>query len=346
MSPLVRRRASRRAVRRLSSGLASILKATVQFGEAASRQGQKTLREARKTVKPPREAAPGRAPGRFVEIDGLRVHYIARGRGRPVVLIHGNGTMAEDFAISGLLDQLAERYRVIAIDRPGFGHTERPRHRIWTAAAQARLVERVLDQLNVRNPVILGHSWGTIVSLALATRSGRDLRGLVLLSGFYYPARRADVAMITPLAIPGVGDAVRSLMPSTIGHLLAPHVFRHVFKPQAVPARFKARFPVGISVHPTQARASAEDTATMNAAVALLQDHYADLRLPVAILSGDADAVVDPAEQSQRLHGAVAGSTLTILPGQGHMIHYAARAKIGRAVDAVMAARAKSLHWL
>ena len=46
----------------------------------------------------------------------MRVHYIARGKGRPVVLIHGNGTMAEDFAISGLVDQLATRCRVIAID--------------------------------------------------------------------------------------------------------------------------------------------------------------------------------------------------------------------------------------
>jgi pimeloyl-ACP methyl ester carboxylesterase len=45
-----------------------------------------------------------RPPGRFVEVDGVRVHYIARGKGRPVVLVHGNGTMAEDFVICGLID--------------------------------------------------------------------------------------------------------------------------------------------------------------------------------------------------------------------------------------------------
>ncbi len=77
-----------------------------------------------------------RPSGRFVTVDGLPVHVLVRGRGRPVVLVHGNGTMAEDFAICGLIERLATRYRVIALDRPGFGYTARPRHRVWTAAAQ------------------------------------------------------------------------------------------------------------------------------------------------------------------------------------------------------------------
>ncbi len=47
----------------------------------------------------------------------MRVHAIVRGKGRPVVLIHGNGTMAEDFVICGLVEQLAKHYRVVAIDR-------------------------------------------------------------------------------------------------------------------------------------------------------------------------------------------------------------------------------------
>ncbi|WP_026190658.1 alpha/beta fold hydrolase [Methylobacterium sp. WSM2598] len=334
---------SRRATRRTASGTAKLVRSTVKAAHTAAKQPTKVVRQTRHMLKALEREPSSRPPGRFVDVDGLRVHYIVRGKGRPVVLIHGNGTMAEDFVISGLLDQLAKKYRVIAIDRPGFGHTERPRHRIWTASAQARLLERVLAQLNVERPVIVGHSWGTIVSLALATQTQSDLRGLVLLAGYYYPSRRTDVALITPLAVPGMGDVARALMPDAIGHLLAPQVFRHVFKPQPVPARFMARFPVAISIHPTQARASAEDTATMNAAAALLERHYPTLHLPVAILAGDADAVVDARAQSRRLHEDVVGSTLLILRGQGHMIHYSARAKIGQAIDAHMALTNKSL---
>lgn len=332
-----------RATRRAASGAVRILRATAQANAAAARRTGSLLQRGAEALK--KEEPAHRPPGRLIEVDGVRVHVVVRGKGRPVVLIHGNGTMAEDFVICGLVDQLAKTYRVIAIDRPGFGYTERPRHWVWTAAAQARLIGHVLAGLNVERPVVVGHSWGTIVSLALAVHEGFDLRGLVLLSGYYYPGRRADVAMIAPLAVPGVGDAARALMPEAVGQMLAPKVFRHVFKPQAVPARFTARFPVALSLSATQSRASAEDTASMNTAVALMQPRYAALRLPVAILSGDADAIVDPAEQSCRLHAELAGSTLTLLPGQGHMIHYFAKARILRAVDAQMALTGRTLAW-
>lgn len=332
-----------RATRRAATGAVRILRATAKANAAAARRTGALMRQGSDALRA--EAPEHKPPGRFVEVDGVRIHYIARGRGRPVVLIHGNGTMAEDFVICGLVEQLAKHYRVVAIDRPGFGHTERPRHWVWTAAAQARLIGHALAALNLERPVVIGHSWGTIVTLALAIQDGIDLRGLVLLSGYYYPGRRADVALIAPLAVPGLGDAARALVPGAVGQMLAPQVFRHVFKPQPVPARFTARFPVALSLSATQARASAEDTASMNTAVALMQARYPSLRLPVAILSGDADAIVDPTEQSCRLHQEVAGSTLTLLPGQGHMIHYSAKARILRAVEAQMALNGRTLAW-
>ena len=64
--------------------------------------------------------------GRFVTVDGVRLHYIEKGEGPPVVLLHGNVVTAEDFETSGVLDLLAKRHRVIAFDRPGFGYSDRP----------------------------------------------------------------------------------------------------------------------------------------------------------------------------------------------------------------------------
>ena len=65
--------------------------------------------------------------GRFIDIDGVRLHYVERGSGRPLVLLHGNGSMIQDFESSGLIDLAAKDYRVIVFDRPGFGHSLRPR---------------------------------------------------------------------------------------------------------------------------------------------------------------------------------------------------------------------------
>ncbi|TFZ56420.1 alpha/beta hydrolase [Methylorubrum sp. Q1] len=362
-----RRRASRsltRTTRQMTRSLESAAKSVTKAAtKAVTRSTEKAIRETRKatvrsvkrTVRDTEKAVAAaftaqgakqgaaqgakvarKPPGQFVTVDGLPVHVIVRGRGRPVVLVHGNGTMAEDFAICGLIDRLAARYRVIAIDRPGFGYTARPRHRIWTAQGQAVLLHRVLEQLSVERPLVVGHSWGTIVALALAADGRRPLRGLVLLSGSYFPGHRTDAALIAPLAVPGFGDAVRAMVPAKVSASLTGQSFRQVFWPQPVPARFTARFPIEIAAAATQLRAVSEDAASMNAAVTGLQRRYPGLTLPVSILAGDADAIVKADEHSVRLHTTIPGSTLRLLPGLGHMIHYGARLKVERAIDDLM----------
>jgi pimeloyl-ACP methyl ester carboxylesterase len=67
-----------------------------------------------------------------------------------------------------------------------------------------------------------------------------------------------------------------------------------------------------------------------------MQQGYRRLRLPVAILAGDGDQIVTPGRQSARLHDEIPGSTLTLLPGLGHMIHYDAQDEIAGAVRQVL----------
>src|ERR1700736_1640992 len=103
--------------------------------------------------------------GRFLKIDGVRLHYVERGAGEPLVLLHGNGSMIQDFESSGLIDLAAKNYRVIVFDRPGFWHSDRPRNVVWTPDAQAELIKRTLDRLGVSNAIVLGHSWGASVAV-------------------------------------------------------------------------------------------------------------------------------------------------------------------------------------
>ena len=78
--------------------------------------------------------------GQFATVDGVRLHYIERGEGPPVVLLHGNMVTAEDFDTSGVFDLVAKRHRVIAFDRPGFGYSDRPHGSAWSAGTQADLL--------------------------------------------------------------------------------------------------------------------------------------------------------------------------------------------------------------
>ena len=105
--------------------------------------------------------------GQFVTVDGVRLHYIERGEGPPVVLLHGNVVTAQDFDTSGVLDLVAQRHRVIAFDRPGFGYSDRPHGSAWSAGTQADLIRDAFAVLGINRPIVLGHSWGAAVALAL-----------------------------------------------------------------------------------------------------------------------------------------------------------------------------------
>ena len=78
----------------------------------------------------------------FITVDDTRLRYLDMGTGTPVVLLHGNGSMIEDFLSSGVMD--APDHRFIAFDRPGFGHSDRPHDRVWSPWEQARLFLRAL----------------------------------------------------------------------------------------------------------------------------------------------------------------------------------------------------------
>src|SRR3954469_24423207 len=285
------------------------------------------------TNKMTREAERKHPPiGRFLQVDGVRLHYIERGQGEPLVLIHGNGTLIQDFTINSLVDRLSERFRVIVFDRPGYGYSTRPRH-LWTPRAHATLFEHALHQLGVEQALVLGHSWGTMVAVALALQAPRLVRGLVLLSGYYFPTARMDVALNTPLAVPGIGDALRHTISPPLARLMLPGGIRAMFAPASVPEHFDRLFPKELMLRPIQLRASMEDAALMTPSVMELEQHYRDLKLPVVILTGGDDQIADVGQQSKRLHKEIPQSELIVLPGLGHMVHHLAPDRVINAID-------------
>ena len=270
--------------------------------------------------------------GKFLDVDGVRLHYVERGKGLPVVLIHGNAVSLPDFEASGLIDRLALTHRVIAFDRPGFGHSTRPRDRLWTPSAQAELLHAALAQLGVERPVVVGHSMGTMVAVAMALDYPADVRGLVLLGGYYYPSLRIDAMLTAPVALPVLGDVMRYTVTAVSGRLAIGGLAKGMFAPRDVPADF---FPVlsrEMMLRPVQIRANAEDAAFMIPQAKASSERHKELRMPVTIIAGADDLVVDVEAHSKRLHHDVPQSELILVPHTGHMVHYAAPQEIVAAV--------------
>jgi pimeloyl-ACP methyl ester carboxylesterase len=271
-------------------------------------------------------------PGQFLEVNGVRLHYVERGSGAPLVLLHGNGSMIQDFESSGLIDLAAKNYRVVVFDRPGFGHSDRPRNVVWTPAAQAQLINTALHGLGVSHAIVLGHSWGASVAVALALKYPELVQALVLASGYYYPTLRADVVALSAHAVPLVGDVLGHTVSPIISRMMWPLLMAKIFGPRSVPKKFKG-FPKEMALRPSQIRASAAESALMIPDAFYFRDEYANLKMPVVIVAGDEDQLVDIEAQSTRLHRDVPQSRFHRVPGIGHMIHQSATGVVMSAIN-------------
>ena len=279
--------------------------------------------------------------GQFIEVDGARLHYLEQGSGSPVVLLHGNGTMIQDFTLSGVVESLAREHRVIAFDRPGFGYSKRPDGRIWDQAAQAELIHHALQKLGVEQPVVVGHSWGTMVATALALAHPESVGRLVLMSGYYYPTPRLDLPALAMPAIPGIGTILRNTISPLLARAMWPLIRRTMFGPAPVSESF-LRWPVWMTLRPSQLRASAAETAMMVPGAWTRSDDYGQLKMPVTILAGDGDKIVNTTVQSERLHRDVPQSTLRVIPGAGHMVHHIAPTEVIAAIESALSDRGRA----
>ena len=270
--------------------------------------------------------------GRFITVKGVRLHYVDQGAGMPLVLLHGNGMMIQDFQSSGLIDLAAKKYRVIAFDRPGYGHSDRPRSTIWTPEAQANLIKAALTKIGVSRAVVLGHSWGALVAVALALKYPQSVQSLVLASGYYYPTVRADTPILSAPSVPVLGDVVRYTVSPILSRLTWRLMLRKLFGPNPVPSKFEG-FPKEMAFRPSQIRAGAAEAALMIPSVYNLQGAYVKLQMPVAIVVGSADRFVEPA-QSVHLHRDISQSTLHRV-ASGHMVHQTATAHVMSTIDLV-----------
>jgi pimeloyl-ACP methyl ester carboxylesterase len=275
--------------------------------------------------------------GKFVEVDGLKLHYVERGDGPVLVMLHGMGALVQDFLGSGIVDRLAETHRVIAFDRPGYGYSERPRGQMWTPEAQAALVRAALAKLRIDRVVVLGHSWGTLPALALALDFPESVTGLVLVSGPYFPVKRPDPLLMALPSLPYIG----ALMANTVSPLAVraggPAMLKAIFSPSPVPPEFLERFPHGLALRPQHVRATAGDAGLLQAAELRLPKRYGELEMPVAIVAGDGDKLV-PFTQAERMHAAVPHSSFHSAPSVGHMVHWIAPEVVIGAVKAVSSA--------
>lgn len=277
--------------------------------------------------------------GQLLDVGGVTVHAEQFGEGPDVVLIHGASGNARDYTFA-FADLLREGYRVTILDRPGLGWTEQmaPAHkRVWSTEhasprTQAQLLKAAVDQLGVKTPIVVGHSFGGIVALAWALEFD-DVAAVVSIAGVSNPWP-GDLGWFYKVN----GAAWGSALVVPVLSAFAPQTYVNatvasIFEPQSAPDGYLDHVGPALTLRRGSMRANARQVNWSRPYVVEIASEYSKIDIPVEVVHGDADTIVPLAVHSARLPGQIAGVNVTVLNGVGHMPHHTNPGDVIAAID-------------
>lgn len=259
--------------------------------------------------------------GQILMVEGRRVHAHVQGQGPDLVLIHGASGNTRDFTFA-LVDRLAQEYRVIAFDRPGLGWSDDMGPEGISPMMQARLLQAAADQLDVRRPIVLGHSYGGAVAMAWGLTDTPDTAALVIVSGatMPWPGGLGPFYAITGSRIGAatVIPAITAFAPPD----RAEAVIEGIFAPAPPPPGYAEYVGAGLTMRRDTLRINAAQVTGLKPHVTRMAEAYPRLVLPVEILHGTADTIVPARIHAVPLSERLPDARLTLIPDAAHMPHH------------------------
>ncbi len=258
--------------------------------------------------------------GRMVAVNGRMLHLQITGEGPPIVLIHGASGNLRDMTFR-LAPALAEHFTVIAVDRPGFGHSE-PLPRCANGLREQVVVLRdALRKLGYDRVFLLGQSYGGAVALKWALEHPDSVLGTLLVSapsnvwsGGLDPLYRVNANPVT-------GPLLRLWVAAFPPERLVRATIRSVFAPEPVPAGYPEHLGIGLTLRRTTQRVNAAQVAGLKGEIRAMVPHYREIEIPVEAVHGTRDQIVPAEIHTEKLAHQIRGINLTFLDGVGHMPH-------------------------
>ena len=271
------------------------------------------------------------AIGQFGDTRLGKMHYTDRGKGAVVVLLHGASSNLREFEQS-LVPMFEDQYRVINIDRPGYGHSERLATSWPSPADQADAIHDLLTALEVTSPVLIGHSLAGAVVMAYALKYPNETRAVVSLAGGTHPWKSGVAWHVALAGQPLLGNLFASTLVYPAGQLMSDAAVQHVFWPETPPPHYARETGLSLSLRPDAFRASAEDVAGLSAFLEDQSQNYTTLRVPVLLIHGTHDRVVPAWNHATRTMKQYPVAAVRLLPGAGHGLHHTRTRAIALAI--------------
>lgn len=259
-----------------------------------------------------RANVPHAAASRFADVQGVgRVHYQEKGRGRALVLIHGNNSSLYSWA--EVFDALATEFRVVALDLKGFGFTAKPVGD-YRVEAQAALVVRLLDALGIERATLCGSSMGGAVALSAALDYPERVDALILVGSSAFNEGRGGTLAPAYVRWPYVGAAVTALA-LTSDSLVREGLRKSFYDESKVnEARVAAYYrPLRTRDGQRAARLVREQRDYTR-----IENSLDKIRRPTLLVWGAEDRL-NLLEDGRRLHARIKGSQLVVYEHCGHL---------------------------
>jgi pimeloyl-ACP methyl ester carboxylesterase len=279
-----------------------------------------------------------RPAGRFVPVAGGRLHVVDLAPARPgdlpaVVLLHGASGNLEDQRLT-LGNALAASRRVVLIDRPGHGFSDRPGGKADASPGrQAALIAQALAGLGVGRAIVVGHSWAGALAAALALDFPERIAALVLLAPVTHPWPGGISWYNTLASTPFIGRLFVATCSFPLGSLMIARAVANVFEPQLPPGDYLWRSATRLVLRPKEFIANAQDVAALKDFVTAQASRYGAIATPTVIISGDHDTTVHLDTHARTAARLIPRAKLIVLEGIGHMPHHVAAGSIIAAID-------------
>lgn len=308
--------------------------------------------------------------GQLINVDGVALHVVDTGTpdhieyGNQltdvpvVVLIHGASTSLLDFE-RGVKQRLAQRMRVISIDRPGHGYSERgdadllylstssstgsdsntaiapvdTRNRWMNPQRQARLIAGALKVLGADNTIWVGHSWAGSVVLAGLLNESVTARAGVLIAGATHPWEGGSAWHVELAATPLLGPLFSWQYIEPIGRLALGDAVAGVFAPESVPENYLEETGVVLSLRPEAFQHNAQDITRLSDYLERKSLEYSRIRQPILSITGSEDTVVPAWNHDARLALQVPQLKSVELEGAGHALHHTRSQKVVQLIN-------------
>jgi len=281
--------------------------------------------------------------GSLVQSGDSRLHVIDSGSSgdadeTTVVLVHGASTSALDYS-TNLHPRLARQWRVISIDRPGHGYSERGAEHLATdPARQAQMILDVLHAMDINNPVFVGHSWaGSVVMAALlAEHDHVQVRAGVLIAGAIHPWEGDSAWHVELSARPVFGKMFVRQYIAPLGRLMLETSVASALAPDAVPPNYIEDTGLTLSLRPETYRYNSLDRTELSDHLMRQAPRYPSITQPLLSIASSADHVVPAWNHHDRLVGQLDHVQTLMLEGAGHAPHHTRKEVVANAIESFL----------